>query len=52
MAALLVEQKVETAIEIAGRVAFNEHVPVRHEATHAALAADPEPLHRYVGVGR
>ena len=49
---LLVEQKVEAALEVADRVAFLENGAIKHEATPAALIADPEPLHRYVGVRR
>ncbi len=52
VAVLLVEQKVEAALRVADRIAFLENGALRHEATPAALAADPEPLHRYVGVRR
>ena len=48
----LVEQKVEPALEVADRVAFIENGAIKAAATPAALAADPEPLHRCVGVGR
>ena len=41
-----------TALEVADRVAFIENGAIRHEANPAALAADPEPLDRCVGVGR
>ncbi len=51
-AALLVTQKVEAALAVADRVAFDEHGAIKHEAAPAALDADPEPPHRCVGVGR
>ena len=50
--ALLVEQKVDAALQVADRVSFLENGVLRHEALPAQLRADPEPLHRYVGVGR
>jgi len=50
VAVLLVEQKVEAALRVADRIAFLENGAIRHQATPAELAADPEPLHRYVGV--
>ncbi len=49
---LLVEQKVEAALRVARRVVFLENGAVRHEALAEELAADPEPLTRYVGVRR
>ena len=52
VAVLLVEQEVEAALEIADRVAFIENGAIRRLSTPAALAADPAPLHRYVGVRR
>ncbi len=52
VAVLLVEQKVEAALQVADRIVFLENGAVRDEATPAELAADPEPLHRYVGVRR
>jgi branched-chain amino acid transport system ATP-binding protein len=52
VAVLLIEQKVEAALKVADRIAFLENGSVRHEATPDELAADPEPLHRYVGVRR
>ena len=52
VAVLLVEQKVEAALRVADRVAFLENGALCHEATPEALAADPEPLYRYVGVRR
>ncbi len=52
VAVLLVEQKVEAALKIADRIVFMENGAIRHETTPAALAANPEPLHRYVGVRR
>ncbi len=52
VAVLLVEQKVEAALQVADRIVFLENGAVRDEATPAELAADPELLHRYVGVRR
>ena len=49
---LLVEQKVDAALQVADRVSFLENGSLRHEALPAQLASDPEPLHRYVGVRR
>ena len=49
---LLVEQKVDAALQVADRVSFLENGTLRHEALPAQLVADPEPLHRYVGVRR
>jgi len=52
VAVLLVEQKVDAALEIADRISFLENGVLRHEALPAALRADPGPLHRFVGVSR
>ncbi len=52
VAVLLVEQKVETALRICDRIVFLENGSLRHEATPQALARDPAPLERYVGVRR
>jgi branched-chain amino acid transport system ATP-binding protein len=52
MSVLLVEQKVEDALKVADRIVLLEHGTIRHEATPQALADDPEPLHRYLGVRR
>ncbi|MFQ5959260.1 MAG: ABC transporter ATP-binding protein [Alphaproteobacteria bacterium] len=52
VAVLLVEQKVEAALKVADRIAFLENGALRHEATPKELTAEPEPLHRYVGVRR
>lgn len=49
---LLVEQKVEAALQVADRVVFIENGAVAGEATPEELGADPRPLHRYVGVRR
>jgi len=49
---LLIEQKVDAALEIADRISFLENGVLRHEALPAALRADPGPLHRFVGVSR
>ena len=50
MSVLLVEQKIESALKVADRIVFLEHGVIRHEDAPEALAADPEPLHRYLGV--
>jgi branched-chain amino acid transport system ATP-binding protein len=47
---LLVEQRIEAALQVADRVVFMETGRIVHETTPARLAADPEPLLRYVGV--
>ena len=50
MSVLLVEQKIEAALHVADRIVFLEHGVIRHEALPEELEADPEPLHRYLGV--
>ena len=50
MSVLLVEQKIEAALKVADRIVFLEHGVIRHEALPEELEADPEPLHRYLGV--
>ena len=52
VAVLVVEQKVEAALKVADRIVFLENGAIQHATTPAALAADPEPLNRYVGVRR
>jgi branched-chain amino acid transport system ATP-binding protein len=52
VAVLLVEQRVQAALQVVDRVVFLENGVLRAEATPQSLAADPEPLHRYVGVRR
>ncbi len=49
---LLVEQKVEAALQIADRIVFIENGAVAGEATPEELDEDPQPLHRYVGIRR
>ena len=49
---LIVEQKVEAALRVADRIVFMENGTIRGESTPTSLAADPDPLHRYVGVHR
>jgi len=49
---LLVEQRVEAALEVADRAVLMETGRVRHEGTAAELASNPEVLLRYVGVRR
>jgi branched-chain amino acid transport system ATP-binding protein len=52
VAVLLVEQKVDAALGIAGRVAVLENGALVHEAPARALADAPDLLERYVGVRR
>ena len=52
VAVLLVEQKIEAALKVADRIAFIENGSMRGEATPDELAADPQPMLRYVGVKR
>ena len=49
---LLVEQKVDAVLRVADRVALIENGRIVHEATPAALSAEPEILLRHVGVRR
>jgi branched-chain amino acid transport system ATP-binding protein len=49
---LLVEQRIDAALKVVDRVILMETGRVRHEATPAALASNPEVLLRYVGVRR
>ncbi len=49
---LLVEQRVEAALEVADRAVLMETGRVRHEGTAASLTSNPEVLLRYVGVRR
>ena len=52
VAILLVEQKVKSALKVCGRILLLEDGAIRHEGTARALAADPLPLERYIGVHR
>ncbi len=52
VAVLLVEQKVDAALQVADRVAFLENGTLAHEASAAGLGRDRELLERYVGVRR
>jgi branched-chain amino acid transport system ATP-binding protein len=52
VAVLLVEQKVDAALQVADRVAFLENGELAYEAASAALGANRELLERYVGVRR
>jgi branched-chain amino acid transport system ATP-binding protein len=47
---LLVEQNLRTALRLASRVYLMERGVIVHEATPAALRADPSTVHRYLGV--
>lgn len=49
---LLVEQRVKSALKACDRILLMEMGEIRHEATAAALIADPVPLERYIGVHR
>jgi ABC-type branched-subunit amino acid transport system ATPase component len=50
MTILLVEQQVETAPAVSGRIYFMEKGEIRHEGTPAELAADRSILMRFWGV--
>jgi branched-chain amino acid transport system ATP-binding protein len=52
VAVLLVEQRVDLALQAADRVAFLENGTVAHQSLPAALEQDPAPLFRFVGVRR
>ena len=52
VAILLVEQQVKSALRICDRIALIENGVIQHEAPASALAADPVPLERYIGVHR
>ena len=52
VAVLMVEQRVEAALEVADRIAFIENGTIREHATAESLARNPESLVRYVGVRR
>jgi len=47
---LLVEQNLRTALRLASRVYLMERGQIVHEGTSASLQADPEIVHRYLGV--
>jgi branched-chain amino acid transport system ATP-binding protein len=47
---LLVEQKVETALSVADRVAIMENGTIVHQSGPDVLAAHPEVFERYLGV--
>jgi len=47
---LLVEQNLRTALRLADRVYLMERGQIVHEGTAAGLQADPEIIHRYLGV--
>jgi branched-chain amino acid transport system ATP-binding protein len=49
---LLVEQRIEAALQVADTVVIMETGRVRHRATPAELASNPDVLLRYVGVKR
>jgi branched-chain amino acid transport system ATP-binding protein len=50
IAVLIVEQNLRTALKLATRVYLMERGSIVHEATPAALRADPAIVHRYLGV--
>lgn len=50
VAVLLVEQNVKTALRICGRVYLMEKGRIVHEGSSASLRADPETIHRYLGL--
>jgi len=47
---LLVEQNLRTALRLANRVYLMERGRIVHEGSPASLQADPETVHRYLGV--
>ncbi len=47
---LLVEQKLEAALDVADRIAFMEDGTIVHEGTPDVLAATPEVFERHLGV--
>lgn len=47
---LLVEQNLRTALRLANRVYLMERGQIVHEGTSAGLQANPEIVHRYLGV--
>jgi branched-chain amino acid transport system ATP-binding protein len=47
---LLVEQNLRTALRLANRVYLMERGQIVHEGTAASLQAEPEVVHRYLGV--
>jgi branched-chain amino acid transport system ATP-binding protein len=49
---LLVEQNVRTALELCTRVYFMEKGRIAFECNAAQASADPELVHRYLGVSR
>lgn len=51
VATILVEQRVESALHVADRVAFIENGRSAEIVSPAELQADPALLHQYVGVG-
>lgn len=52
VAVLLVEQRLDLALDVADRVVLMENGAVRYESTPADLATAPEVLLRYLGVRR
>jgi branched-chain amino acid transport system ATP-binding protein len=52
VAVLLVEQKVDAALQVADRIAFLENGVLVHDAPAAELGRDRRLLERYVGVRR
>jgi branched-chain amino acid transport system ATP-binding protein len=47
---LLVEQKIEGTLRVSDRIVFMENGFMREESDPQALAENPEPLAKYVGV--
>lgn len=52
VAVLLVEQKVDAALQVADRIAFLENGAVAHETPAAELGRNRALFERYVGVRR
>ena len=51
VATILVEQRVESALHVADRIAFIENGRSAEIVSPAQIHADPTLLHQYVGVG-
>jgi branched-chain amino acid transport system ATP-binding protein len=51
VATILVEQRVEAALNVADRILFIENGRACETVTPYVLRADPRLLHHYVGVG-
>lgn len=50
MSIVLVEQNIDMALGLCGRIAFMEGGQIAEEHSAAALRADPAPIERYLGI--